>query len=204
MVRDGPLLGIGENRVLLLITRDNHLDAFLKIFLRNRFPMISDRAQRSFIDDVGKLRAGSAGGHTRDLQVINVSICLDFFCVYLEDIFPSFEIRQFYRNSTVKPSRSRQRGVERFRTVGRRQNDNPVIALEAVHFGQQLIERLLPFIISGKLSVTFLADRVDFIDKHDAWCFFLGLLEEVAHLGRAHTDEHFNKFRAGHGKERNI
>ena len=47
-------------------------------------------------------------------------------------------------------------------------------------------------------------DGVNFVDKYDARCGFLALLEHVANTACANADKHFNKVRAADGKEGNI
>ena len=204
VIGDRPLLGIGEDRVLLLVAGNDNLDAFFEVCLRNCTAMISDCTQRRLIDDIRQLRAGGAGGHAGNLFKVDLALDFHFFCRDLEDILASLEIRQFDRNTTVKPARSGQRRVEGFRTVGRCQDNDAVVALETVHLGQQLVQGLLAFIVAGKLSVTLLADGIDLVDEYNARRLFLRLFEEVTHLGCAHTDEHLDEFRAGHGEERNV
>src|SRR6202008_3685134 len=48
------------------------------------------------------------------------------------------------------------------------------------------------------------ADRVDFIDEHDARRVLLALLEQVADARRAHADEHLDEIRAADREERNV
>ncbi len=47
------------------------------------------------------------------------------------------------------------------------------------------------------------ADRVDFVDEHDARGRLLGLLEHVADAAGADADEHLDEVRTGNGEERN-
>ncbi len=42
--------------------------------------------------------------------------------------------------------------VQRFGPVGGSQNDDAVVALEAVHFGQQLVKGLFPLVVAAELS----------------------------------------------------
>ena len=88
-------------------------------------------------------------------------------------------IRKLHRYPPVKPARSQKRRVKRIGTVGRRKNDNALGAVKAVHLCKKLIQRLLPLVISIDLAVTFLSNRIDLVDKHDARRFFVGLLEQI-------------------------
>ena len=123
----------------------------------------------------------------------------------LQDSFTPLQIRQLNRNTAVKTSRTQQRLVQGFRTVSSRQNYYALAAVKAVHFAQQLIQSLLAFIISAELAViTAFADSIDFIDKYYTRCLFLRLLEQIAHTGSAHADEHFYKFTAADAEERHL
>ena len=121
-----------------------------------------------------------------------------------QDLLPAFQIRQFHRHPPVKTPRPCERRIQRFRTVGGCQDDDSVVRLESVHLCQQLVQRLLPFVIAAHPAVTLLADGVDLIDKHDAGGFLLGLPEQIPDFRGAHADEHFHEFRTGHGEEGHI
>ena len=156
VVGDDLLLLVGHDGVLLLVAGDDDLDALFQVCLRGKASAVAHGAQRCFVHDVGKLRAGSAGGHARDLVEVDVLGDLDLLRVDLQDSLASLEVGQLHRHAAVEAARARERGVEGFGAVRGGEND------------------------------------------------LLGLLEEVAHLARAHADEHFDKFRAGHREERHI
>ena len=195
---------IRKDRILLLISCDDHFDTFFQVFLCHMMPVVPHGSQCRFIDDVGQLRTGRTGCHTRDLLIVHVFIHTNFLRVNFQDVLSAFEIRQFYRNSPVKAARTQQCRIQGFRTVGRGQQNDPVVFFKAIHFGQQLVQRLLPFIVAHDSAVTLLSDGVDLVDKDDAWSLFLGLLEKVAHFRSTHTDKHFYKLRAGHGEKRHV
>ena len=142
---------VGQDRALLLIAGDNGFDARLKVFLRRRFPVVADCAKRGLVDDVGKLRAGSAGGHAGDHRVINIAGRLDLLRVDLQNGFAALEIRQLHRNLTVKAARTGQGGVEGLGPVCGGQNNHAGISFKAVHLGQQLVERLFALVVSADL-----------------------------------------------------
>ena len=65
---------------------------------------------------------------------------------------------------------------------------------EAVHLDEQLVERLLAFVVAAAHACAALtADRVDLVDEDDARAVLFGLLEHVAHAGGADTDEHLDE-----------
>ena len=61
---------------------------------------------------------------------------------------------------------------------------------------------MLALVVAAKLTaVTTLTNGINFIDKNDAGCLFLGLLKQVTHTGGAHAHKHFYKLTAANGKE---
>ena len=78
------------------------------------------------------------------------------------------------------------------------------MVIEAIHLGQQLIERLLALVVAAKAAaIALLTNSIDLVDKDDARGLFLGLLKQVAHLGGATADEHLDELRTRNAKERN-
>ena len=62
---------------------------------------------------------------------------------------------------------------------------------------------MLPLIVAAQASrIPFLPDGIDFVDKDNAGSLFLGLLKQISNLRSAHSNEHFNKFRARYGEKR--
>ena len=108
---------------------------------------------------------------------------LYFLCMYLKNCFTALKIRKFYRYTAVETSRTGQCRVKRFRTVGCRQNDNSVVALETIHLSKELVQSLFALIVSAcHLTVTFLTDGINLINKHDTRSFFFGLFKEVTYF----------------------
>ena len=204
VVGDRPLFLVGEDGIFLLITRDDDLDALLKVGLRGKAPAVAHGAQRGLVDDVCKLCARGAGGHACDLAEVHVLGDLDLAGVHPEDLLAALEVRQLHGHAPVKTAGPRERGVERLGPVRGGEDDDAVVALEAVHLGQQLVKCLLALVVAADLPVALFADGVDLVDEHDAGRFLLGLTEQVAHLARAHADEHLHELRTGHGEKRHI
>ena len=194
------LLVIGHNGVLLLVAGNDYLDALLQVGLGGKAASVTDGAEGGLVDDVGQLGTGSTGGHTGDLVEVHVLGDLDLFGVYLQNGLAPQQVGQLHGYTAVETTGSGQGRIKRLRAVGGGQNDDAGVALEAVHLGEQLVQRLLALVAAAAL----LADGVDLINEHDAGGFLLGLLKQVAHLGRAHAHEHLHELRAGHGEERHV
>ncbi len=77
-------------------------------------------------------------------------------------------VGQRYDDLAVETAGAQQRGIEHIRTVGRGDDDNALVAFEAVHFDQQLVQGLLALIVTAaEAGATMAAHRVDFIDEYD-------------------------------------
>jgi hypothetical protein len=88
-------------------------------------------------------------------------------------------------------------------SVRRRDQDDALVALEAVHLDQQLIQGLLALIVAAAhASAAVAADGVDLVDEDDAGRVLLALHEQVAHARGADADEHLDEVGAGDGEER--
>ena len=165
-------LTVGHYGIFLLIAGDNDLDAFLKISLTYGGTVIADRTERCLVYNVGKLCARCARSHACNNVKINIRGGLYLLCVNAEDSLASGKVGQLDGYAAVKASGTCKRGIERLGTVGRGENDNAVVAAEAVHLGQQLVERLLALVVSAYLTVALFSYCVYLVDKYDAGRFF--------------------------------
>src|SRR5690606_23882719 len=53
-------------------------------------------------------------------------------------------------------------------------------------------------------AATMAPDRIDLIDKDDAWRVFLGLFEHIAHTAGTDADKHLDEVGTGNGEERHF
>src|SRR5438132_2270311 len=123
-----------------------------------------------------------------------------------KDGFTACEVGTIHDDLAIESPSSHQRRVQHLRCVGSSHNDDPLRSIEAVHLGQQLIERLFSFVIAENPSApacTRFSDCIQFIDKDDARSLLLGLFKQISDAGSANADEHLDEFRAGDGEERN-
>ena len=205
MICHDLLLPLGDHSALALIAGDNDLYALFKIRLLHNVTPHAHRTQRRLVHDVRKLRAGSAARRPGNRVEIDVICHVDILCVYAQDRLAATEIRQFHRDAPVKPAGAQQGGVKGIRTVRRRKDDDTLLAVKTVHLREKLVQRLLALVVAAEAAaIALFADGIDLIDEHDAGSFLVRLLEQVAHLGGAHTHEHLHKFRTGNGEERHL
>ena len=102
MVSDDLFLLIREDRVLLLVAGNDHLDALLQIGLGGKAAAVTHCAQCGFVDNIGKLCARGTRSHARHLQEIYIVSDLDLLRVNLQDGFPPFEVGQVNRYAPVE------------------------------------------------------------------------------------------------------
>ena len=124
-----------------------------------------------------------------------------------QDGLTASQIRLVDDDLTVEAAGPQERLIEHLRTVRRRHDDDALRRVEAVHFGQELVQGLLPLVVAADepgAARARLADRVELVDEDDARGLVLGLLEQVADARGADPDEHLDELRAGQGEERHV
>ena len=205
MVSHDPFLLVTENPVFLLLTGDDNLNGLHEILLGHHGTSRLDRTEGRLIDHVGKIGTHGSGGRQGDLLKVNGIIHEYVLRMYFQSLDSSFQIRALHDNSPVKTSRTKQRLVKDFRTVGRRQDDQTFGRIETVHLCQKGVQRLFPLVVSSAVGgITALTDGVHLVDKDNTRRHGLGLLEQVTHTGRADADKHFDEVRTAQREERYI
>src|SRR5699024_8006495 len=112
----------------------------------------------------------------------------------LQDRFAVFTVGQTDTDAAVETAGSQQRGVKDVGTVSSGQDNDVLTLFEAIHLDQDLVERLLAFVVASAHAGSAAAtDGVDLVDKDDARSILLGLGEQVADTTGADTDEHFDE-----------
>ena len=125
--------------------------------------------------------------------------------VHREDAFAALHVRPVDHDAAVETARPQQRRIEHVGTVRGRHEDDALARLEAIHLDQELIQRLLAFVVSAaEARAAMTADRVDFIDEDDAGRVLLALLEQVAHARGADADEHLDEVGTADREERDV
>ena len=188
---------------LLLRAGDHAHDALFELDLRDLLLARAGGEQRGLVDEVREVGAGEAGRLARervDVDVLGQRLAAR---VDLEDLRAALAVRTVDGDLAVEAARAQEGGIEDVGPVGGRDHDDVVLGLEAVHLHQELVERLLTLVVTAaEAGAAMAADRVDLVHEDDAGAVLLGLLEEVAHAGGAHADEHLDEVRAGDREER--
>ncbi len=114
----------------------------------------------------------------------------------------SFDVGLVDQDLTIEAAWTEQGRVEHFGPVGCGHDDDRLARIEAVHFRQQLIERLFALFVTAERALRArLTQRVELVDEHHARRFGFGLLEQIAHARGADADEHLDEFRTAQAEE---
>ncbi len=114
--------------------------------------------------------------------------------------FMSGRSRMTWRSKRPGPQ---ERRVEDVGSVGRGDDDDVRVRVEAVHLDEDLVEGLLALVVAATEAGAALAtDRVDLVDEDDARRVALGLVEQVADARCADADEHLDELGARDREER--
>ena len=121
----------------------------------------------------------------------------------LQDRLAALQVRAVDHDLPVEPARAQQRRVEDVGPVGRGDQDDAALDVEAVHLDQQLVEGLLALVVAAaQAGAAVAADGVDLVDEDDRRRVRLGLLEQVADAAGADADEHLDEVGTGDRVER--
>ena len=163
------------------------------------------RLDGAFVHDVFQIRAGGVGSALGDVFQVHVSGQGLALGMHLQDGHAAVHVGIIHGHLPVKPSGAQQRRVQNIPPVGGGHHDNAFVGGKAVHFNQQLVQRLFSFVVpAAEASAAVAANGVDFIDEHDAGRIALCLLKQIAHAAGAYAHEHFHKVGTGDREERHV
>ena len=188
--------------------RSAHHDFVLGVFkFRHRdHALVAARRQQSrFVDQIRQIRTRKSGSAARDFLRIDIGSHRAFLHMHQQNFLASRQIGIRHDDLTVETPRTQQSGVKHVGTVRRGNQNHRFVRIKAVHFDQQLVQRLFPLIVPAAQSrAAVTPDRVDFVDKDQTRRVFFGLFKHIAHARRADADEHFNKIGTRNRKERHV
>ena len=183
---------------------NDDLHRLLEVVLGCTLATLANGAQGALVDDIGQVGARGTGRGAGNRGQVNRRLGLHTLGVKLKDVLTAGQIGQLDGDAAVKTTGAQQRRIETVGAIGCGKDNDTLVVIEAIHLGQQLIERLLALVVAAKAAaIALLTDGIDLIDKDDTRCLFLGLLKQVTNLSSAATDKHLNELRARNAKERN-
>ena len=158
----------------------------------------------SLVADVGDVGTAESRRLFRKEIDIQFIACLDRAQVNLEYLLPFLQVWQFDMDLAVEAPGTQECLVQNIGTVRGSQDDDAAVRTETVHLRQELVQRILPFVIGTHIRIlaTGTSHGIYLVNKDDTRCFFLRLTEQVTHAAGTHTDEHLDKVATRHGEER--
>ncbi len=122
--------------------------------------------------------------------------------VDLQDLLPALDVGQAHIDLPVKTAGPQQGGVQNVLAVGGGHDDDPLVGGKAVHLHQQLVQSLLPLVVSAaQAGAALAAHGVDLVDKDDGGGLLLGLVKQVPDPAGAHAHVQLHKVGARDGQE---
>ena len=161
------------------------------------------RQQRRLVDQVAQLGADQAGRLGGDALERDVRRQRDLPGVHREDRGAAGAVGTLHDDAPVEAARAQQRLVEHVDAVGGGQDDDAFAGVEAVHLGQDLVQRLLALVVAAELraAAARAADGVELVDEDDRGRRLPRLLEQVAHARGADADDHLDELRGAEAEE---
>ena len=86
-----------------------------------------------------------------------------------QDVLAAADVGLVDEHLPIEAARAEQGRIEHLGAVGRAHDDDALAAVEAVHLGEQLVERLLALLVAAHRRLDAdLAERVELVDEDDA------------------------------------
>ncbi len=122
-----------------------------------------------------------------------------------ENLFAAADVGLVHEHLAIEAAGAQQRRVEHLGPIGGAHDDDPFARIEAVHLGQQLVQRLLALFVAAHRALhAHFPERVELVDEDDAGGLGLGLAEQIAHASGADADEHLDEFGSAQAEERHL
>ena len=196
VVGGGPLVLVAHDQALARRAHEHLVLGLLEVDHRDLVGVAARGEQRGLVHEVLEIGAHEARGAAGEHGEIDVVGERHAAGVHLEHGEPPAQVGPRHHHAAVEAARAQQRRVEHVRPVGRGDQDHALVALEAVHLDQQLVERLLALVVpAAEAGAAMTADGVDLVDEDDAGRVLLALQEEIAHPRGAHAHEHLDEIR---------
>ena len=132
-----------------LISHQDLVASGIKVGSEDRFSVRASGMQGRFVDEVFQFGSRETDGAGSNLIQIDIVRQRDFPRMDFQDFCPTGFCRPVDCHMAVKTTGAQQRGVKHIGTVSRRHDDDGFGLLETIHFTEDLIERLLAFVVSA-------------------------------------------------------
>ena len=203
LVVGDDFLFLGRDQAAAPFGPGNHaLDCFLQFVGADRAAVAASSQDGGLVHQVLDIGPSETRGLLGDNIKVHVGRQRLTTHVHVKNGTAALDVGHIHRHTAVKAAGPQQRRVENVGPVGRSDDNDVRISIEAVHLDEDLVERLLALVVrAAQAGATMAAHGVDLVDKNDTRGILLGLLEEVAHTAGADADKHLHKFGTGDAEE---
>ena len=105
--------------------------------------------QGGLVDEVGEIGTDEAWRLRRYHREIQARSQLHGADMHFQNFLPSFEVGTVENDLTIEAARPQQSGVQDFRPVGRRQDHDTFLGIEAVKLCEELVQGLLALVVAA-------------------------------------------------------
>mmetsp|Transcript_5693 Transcript_5693/g.8374 ORF Transcript_5693/g.8374 Transcript_5693/m.8374 type:complete len:286 (+) Transcript_5693:880-1737(+) len=150
------------------------------------------------------LQLGTTETRSSSGNRFKINIGLDWLAtsVHAQDSSTALEIGKIDCDLTIESSRAEKCVIKNVKPVRGSNGDNTRIAIETIHFDQNLIQCLLTLIVTSSESCSALTSNgIDFINEDDTRGVLLGLVKHITHTRSSNSNEHLHEFGTRNGDE---
>ena len=134
-----PALLVGDHAAFLGRSRYDLYHGLLYVFHLDDLAALAHGEERRLVEEVLEVRGGEAAGRLCDYGEVYARVERLAARVYLKHRFTAAHVGETDIDLPVETARAQQRGVEDVLAVGRRHDDDALIAPEAVHLYEELV-----------------------------------------------------------------
>ena len=178
VVRGETALILLHHHALALGAEHDLVLGFLEVGHEDLIVPAAHREQRRLVHEIGQIGPRHARRPASQRRHTDVRRHRLVAHVHFENALAPSEVGRVHHDLAVEPTRAQQRGVEHVGSVRGRNEDHAVVRLEAVHLDEELVERLLPLVVSAAQAGAAMPPHgVDLVDEDDAGRMSLSLFE---------------------------
>ena len=172
------------------------------LFFHHAF-VLAGGHQGGLVAHVGDVGAAESWGLSGQELDVHVFAQFERTQVHLENFNALGDLGKVHIDDAVEAAGAHQGAVQNVGAVGGGHHDDVLVGPKTVHFGEELVERVLALVVAAaeRVAAAGPSDGVDLVDEDDARRLFFGLLEQVADPARAHAHKHFDKIGAAQREE---
>ena len=202
MVGGHALFFVGHDQGFALSAHHHLVLGVLKVTMHDHAAVLARGQQGGLIDDIGKVSAGKAWRAPSNNLHVDIGSQRHVTHVHAQDLLTAVDVWVGHHHLAVEAARTQKGRVQHVWPVGGGDQDDAFVGLKAIHLDQQLVQRLLAFVVAtAQAGTAMAADSVDLVNEDDAGGIFLGLFEHVAHAAGTDADKHLDEIGSRNGEE---